>query len=118
MGISFTMKPDRKESEVLSEITRALKVHGWRVHRMNNGAVFNAKRGAYVFHGTPGFPDLVAIKPGLFHGEGQMLLIECKSEKGKQSDAQKEFEQVVKNIIGVRYILARCWNDVGEVIGI
>lgn len=43
--------------------------------------------------GSPGSPDIIAFLP-----EGRVLCIECKTEKGRLSDKQKEFaEKLQKN---------------------
>ena len=43
--------------------------------------------------------------------DGKRLEIEVKSERGRQSKAQKAFQRVIERMGGV-YILARCVEDV------
>lgn len=56
-----------------------------------------------------GFPDLTVMK------DGQTIYIEVKTETGKQSDYQKEFEQICK-AHGCTYILARSTEDIADLL--
>lgn len=51
-----------------------------------------------------GVSDLICIN------NGEVIFIECKDEKGKQSDKQIQFEEIVKSQ-GYRYILVRSLED-------
>lgn len=51
-----------------------------------------------------GVSDLICIN------DGEVIFIECKDEKGKQSDKQIQFEEIVKSQ-GYRYILVRSLED-------
>lgn len=53
----------------------------------------------------PGVSDLIIIKPN-----GQLIFIELKTETGRQSDSQKEFEQRVK-LLGYEYHLIRSLKE-------
>ena len=71
--------------------------------RNNTGATtYTDKKGKkrYVRYGKTGSPDLIGIRY-----DGKFIGIECKTVNGKQSDAQKDFEIMVKNMNGI-YILA------------
>jgi hypothetical protein len=59
--------------------------------------------------GALGSPDIFAMHKGVCYG------IEVKGEKGKQSDAQKEF-QVRFEAAGGMYILAKGIDEVERVI--
>lgn len=54
-----------------------------------------------------GVSDLICIN------NGQILFIECKDYKGKQSDKQKEFEEIV-TMQGFKYILVRSLDEFKE----
>lgn len=54
-----------------------------------------------------GASDLVLFYPAKgFHG----LCIEMKTEKGRQQDTQKEFQQAVESV-GYKYVICRSLND-------
>jgi hypothetical protein len=84
----------------------AIGVFAWRV---NNVGIF--RDNAFVFHGTPGVPDIIGILPG-----GRWLGIECKSGKGKQSPAQVDFQKRATKAGGV-YLLTRSAAELAEQIG-
>lgn len=86
----------KEENEVQKSIKEYLELRGFSVYRVNNGGVWNQKRKCYIYHGTPGVCDLIAMKPG-----EQILFIECKA-KGKASDKQLEFIELVNNSKGAR----------------
>lgn len=52
----------------------------------------------------PGVSDLICIN------DGEVIFVECKDAKGKQSDKQIKFEEVVKTQ-GYRYILVRSLEE-------
>lgn len=52
-----------------------------------------------------GVSDTIVLLPN-----GKTLYCEFKDEKGKQSDKQKEFEQIIKNL-GHTYILIRSFEE-------
>lgn len=71
-----------------------------------NGGLRN-KREAAKFKATgliAGVSDLIILKPV------ETIFIEVKTEKGKQSDVQKIFEQKV-NALGFRYVIVRSLDD-------
>ena len=59
---------------------------------------------------TKGVPDIVGVLPG-----GTALYIEVKTEKGKLSDAQREFLTEAK-LNGAMTIVARKLEDVSAII--
>ena len=69
--------------------------------------MFNARRGAWIFHGSKGVPDIIAIKPGV-----RILYIEAKSPKGKQTPDQVQFQERIKGIPYTAYVLARSISDI------
>ena len=88
----------QKETFIRRSITDALRRAGWDVtyHLQGVGS-------------RKGFPDLTAMK------EGRTVYIEVKTETGRQSDYQKEFEQICISH-GCRYILARSVKDVQDLL--
>lgn len=75
-------------------------------HRLNSGTVL-VKRGdrkRAIRLAPAGTPDLLALMPGREHR--QPVYIEVKAAKGRQSDAQIEFESEAE-AWGVPYLLVR-----------
>lgn len=83
-----------KEADITLQIRDYLKLKGWFVFK-----VFQSL-GSY-----PGVADMYAVK------DGYSVWIEVKTENGKQSIAQKEFQYQIESH-GGRYILARSIDDV------
>lgn len=88
------------EGKVLRRCMEYLEIRRVLHWRSNNGAV-RGKR----FHGIRGVPDIIGILPG-----GRFLGVECKSDKGKQSPEQVEFQKKVEKLGGL-YVLARAVTD-------
>ena len=55
----------------------------------------------------PGFPDFIFLMP---NRQYPYLAMELKSEKGRQSDHQKEYQQAVENA-GGRYMVIRSLDE-------
>ena len=98
------------ENNLTRAILQLLTLRGWLVWRQNNAAVYNQSRRCYIFHGTPGVADILALRPG-----GQFWAIEVKAPKGRQSPAQAAFQAEVEKRCGI-YILARSLDDVESVL--
>lgn len=97
------------EHEIQNAIVRwvALNPDHLRVWRQNAGvADFGRHR---VRFGVKGWADLGAI----IAPYGRVLQIEVKADKGRQSQEQKFWQEMIENHGGV-YILARCVEDVWE----
>jgi hypothetical protein len=74
--------------------------------------------GAYpVKFGVEGQGDLSGLIDGDADGvnRGRRLEIECKTERGKQSDAQKRFQAMIERFGGL-YVLARSVEDVDQAL--
>jgi hypothetical protein len=56
-----------------------------------------------------GVSDLIVIM------ENEVLFIECKTEVGKQSDKQKDFQSAVENL-GFKYYIVRSLEEFKDVI--
>jgi len=82
------------ESYILNQVRDILRLDGWDVTRHQQG--MGSRRG---------FPDLTALKDGV------TLYIEIKTQTGKQSAYQVEFERICTEH-GGKYILARSVEDV------
>lgn len=91
-----------------------------RIWRANTGVGWFANgqparktdRGAYaVKFGTPGQGDI----SGLVLPSGRRLEIECKTERGRQSDDQKSFQRMIETFGGL-YVLARSLEDVDRAL--
>lgn len=71
--------------------------------------------GWFVFHiqqnmgSYPGIADLIACKGG------EVLFVELKAPRGRQSENQVKFEKNLKDH-GCHYVLAYSWDDVSQYI--
>ena len=101
-----------KESEILRQITDYLTAKGILWFRMNSGAMFGSHKGKgwAVRFGTKGMSDLLAFV-GTGNGFQIPLWIEVKNEKGKMSEYQLCFKELVE-ARGHFYLLARSVDDV------
>ena len=83
------------ESHIRQQIREWLQIHGWKVVLMVASPI-----------SEKGIPDLICYGP-----KGARLDIEVKTAKGRQSDAQKEYQEEIERR-GHTYVLARCLEDV------
>ena len=83
-----------QETLIKQSITKELKLAGWFVQS-------NIQSGFGVVRGRP---DMECYK------DGRVLLIEVKTDKGKQSPAQIEYQKKVNRY--APYILARSIEDI------
>lgn len=120
-----------KESQIQSAIIDYLVARHILCFRMNTGAMRGEHNGKKWFmrFGSPGMADILAFHliTGLMIGERtgenyatitriEPLWIEVKTEKGKQSDLQKAFQDIVEEN-GHKYIVARSVDDVVAALG-
>ena len=95
-----------KETKIQAEILKYLSQKGIFCWRQNNGAVWDAKLGMYRSHsGMAGVADILAVH------NGNLIAVECKTNKGKMSPAQFLFKKRLEEAGGI-YILARSVEDV------
>ena len=87
-------KRTQPETLIRRAITEVLRLDGWDVTYHQQGPMCRK-----------GFPDLTALKDGV------TLYIEVKTQTGKQSAYQVEFERICK-AHGGTYVLARSVDDV------
>ena len=92
------------EKQIQNEIMHYLSDKPLRIWRQNTGVARH--NGRVVRYGIPGQADLSGILAG-----GVRLEIEVKTVKGRQSDAQKNWQKMIEKYGGV-YILARSVDDV------
>ena len=97
------------QSRILLEIG---SIPWLRVWRNNTGALLD-RNGKLVKFGLQGSADIL----GIMKPQGRFLAIEVKTEKGRQSESQKRFQQMVEDMGGL-YILARSPEDVTKALGI
>lgn len=86
------------ETEIRKLITTALRLDGWFVFYCLQGL------GCY-----PGISDLIAIKAG------RVIFIEVKTQSGRQSEVQRQFELQLK-ASGGEYRLCRSLDDVRDLL--
>lgn len=105
-------KKNNPETAATDEISKYLIDAGYIVVKVNSSNLWSETTKmplrSYIirnYGASSGFPDLMAFK------NNQYLLIEVKSEAGRQSPSQQRFEDLC-NAHGVTYILARGIGDV------
>jgi hypothetical protein len=101
------------EKDVQSAILDYLAIKHYFFWRSNNTPIFDSKR--QIFRGMPkyalhGTPDIIVIHNGKFIG------LECKSDKGKQSESQIKFQKGCIDAGGT-YAVVRSIDDV-QAIGL
>ena len=106
-----------REGPIQAAILQWLAAEHILAFRMQVGAVKLDNR--FVRFGTPGMADILAFPAWHDCGKarmGSVVWIECKAEKGKQSELQKSFQAQVERE-GHRYLLARSVDDVEAALG-
>jgi len=76
-----------KEQQIQKNIIDYLRIKGYFVFKNSSVGIYVKKTGKYIPTQTRGVADLTAIK------DGQVYLIEVKTDKGVQSEYQKEFQK-------------------------
>jgi Holliday junction resolvase len=92
--------------EVLMAVSRLPKTMVWR----NQTGALRNRAGQLVTFGLVGSPDIIGVT------RGRAIAIECKSASGRQSEAQKRFEQAWRAAGGI-YVVARSAAEALEGIG-
>lgn len=89
---------EKDTQKVILEYLRLKKIFHWR---NNTGAFLAERKGKqnFIRYGAPGSPDIFVLRDGILFG------FEVKSDKGKQSDLQKEFEQQMTQNGGWYYVV-------------
>jgi hypothetical protein len=73
--------------------------------RQNSGALTTPAGGFLRSADINGVADIIGLLPG-----GRFLAVECKSDRGRQSPAQRTFQAMVEEAGGL-YVLARGIDD-------
>jgi hypothetical protein len=105
-NITLRKKKGSPEAEIQKAIIQYLRAKGIFYWRNNTGAM-KTQDGRFLQWGAVGSPDIIAIRPQ----DGKFCGIECKTPKGVQSPAQRQFQANTEQANGI-YILARSVDDV------
>ena len=89
-----------KETKIKKQIKKFLSLNGWFSFSILQGM------GAHK-----GISDMIALK------DGRVLFLEVKTERGKQSDNQMQFEHDIE-WSGGEYYVVRSVEDMAEIIGV
>ena len=101
-----TKSKSQPENKVVQACLRWLKDRNIFAWRNNTGTAWIGDRP--IRYGLVGSADILGLLP-----DGRFLAVECKSEKGRQSDTQKTFEENITTNKGV-YVLAYSAADLEE----
>lgn len=93
------------ETQLVKTILQAVNYYGF-FWRNNSGAqkIDNGGSKRFVRFGLPGSADIIGVHKGRF------VAIEVKSQRGRQSDNQRQFQESIEKQGGV-YILAYSVDD-------
>lgn len=112
------MRLSASEREIQASILELLRLEGIYAIRLNSGAVKVESRLIRFHSGGSGVADIVAFPrymrlPGhvIVDGPPSVWWIEVKSEIGRQTENQRNFEEHVKGL-GMYYTLARDLDSV------
>jgi hypothetical protein len=101
------------EAQIEDQILQFLNLSGWFAWKNITAGYFDEEKGHYRKHvsrwAITGSSDIIALKDGI------TLFLEVKTEKGRQSDAQKAFEMRVKEK-GNKYHIIRSVEDTKAII--
>ena len=104
---AFYFKP--KEKDIERSICDWLRIKGFFFWKQPSAGFFDTTRKTFRKHTSPyvrnGVPDIIVVKDGAFYG------FEVKSETGRQSQAQIDFERDLRHA-GGNYFLVRSIEDV------
>lgn len=92
----MTTKLKVSEKDFQRTVVEAALLFGWAVHHTLDTKVPAKRIG-------PGYPDLTLVHPE----QGRVLFVELKAEKGRVSEAQKWWGEILSKCPGVEYMLAR-----------
>jgi hypothetical protein len=100
----FPDKPRRKRGKPEKKVQTSI------LHWMIGRGILAAITDAGVLYGATcgiprGWPDLTGCMPG-----GRFIGVECKADKGRQSEDQKEVQRIIEKMGGL-YILAHSLDE-------
>lgn len=101
------------EDELLTCVLDAARALGWRTAHFRPAKTERGWRTAVQGDGK-GFADLVCVNPRM----GEVIYVECKSERGKLTPEQEQWRQALTDV-GQRFYVWRpsCWLS-GEVMSV
>lgn len=117
-GKNIRKKPSHEEDNLQARIVYWFDIQypGYKklLFHPSNGGKRNAIEAAkFKRMGVrPGVADLMLVVPNKFY---PYMCIELKSEKGKQSEHQKDFQRAVESI-GAKYVVCRSLEEFIEVV--
>ncbi|OQB03122.1 MAG: VRR-NUC domain protein [Parcubacteria group bacterium ADurb.Bin216] len=97
------------EKEIQKHIIDYLRYLGWFVIKNNTVGIYKKKTGKYIPSQAVGLADLTIIK------DSRVIMLEVKTENGKQSDGQIEFQENWEKH-GGEYYVVRSIQDVDNII--
>ena len=102
-----------RENQIQSSILQYLQLLENQVkltYLRNNSFAGKIKRAdgssGWINNNRRGSADIIVFLVG-----GRALFVAVKNEKGKQSDNQKQYQELVEKL-GFKYVVARCIDDV------
>lgn len=98
----------KEETKLQNAIRVALSEYGFV--RRNNVGTFLTAYGTPITIGVPGESDLTVFCKG-----GRTVFLETKTPTGRQSKAQKHFEEYIKNL-GYEYYVVRSVEDALRIV--
>lgn len=102
-----------KEGIIQTQILEYLRLQNNLYYtRLNSTGVFDPTKKVFRRpspHQKHGIPDIMIIK------DNKVIFLECKSDVGKQSEYQKEFQQVCDNN-KIDYYVVRSLDEVCDII--
>ncbi len=93
---NYNRKSKIMEKDVLRLCIDWLTLTKWCVFRLNNVGVYNPRTRSYFFKGRRGLPDIMAFKP-----KKPVLFVECKREKGKLTQEQKDTLEIINQTLSI-----------------
>jgi len=105
------------ESDFMSAVIDLGHLYGWRIAHFRPGLSQSGRYLTAVQADGAGFPDLVLVRQNNV-GTATLIILELKSQKGRLSEAQKEWLAVLDKVPGV---VARCarpadWDEIAEML--
>lgn len=94
-------------------VLRTLRQAGWKATRLQAGTA----RGGAQRLADAGWPDVLALRPKhpFLCIDGEAVLIECKTPKGKLRPEQIELEQWCDDN-GISYVVVRSTDDIEKLV--
>ena len=99
----------KEETKLQNAIRAALSEYGFV--RRNNVGTFLTAYGTPITLGVPGESDLTVFCKG-----GRTIFLEVKTPTGRQSKAQKHFEEYIIKNLGYEYYVVRSVEDALKIV--